>query len=550
MCMSKEFKAFESIGLCFSGGGDRATFFSLGVVSYLNNIKYKGKPLLEHVEAISTVSGGTLMGVAFAKAAQQENFDFNSFYTSFYKTFSPGLDKLLGNAIGKLENDAIWEKHPYKKRSLINSFALAYADMDVYKGDFEMFKIPKSPSLKHLCFNATEFSFGLTFRFQNTGKFANNPLSCPELEGMKNKVQLADIVASSSCFPMGFEPLVFPDDYFKDHDDENYKALKRLKEFTKGVGIMDGGIVDNQGIGSMVNISKSKKRERELDLIIVNDVGSYKMEPWEPGPSRTSPKKSLKDTVMGLLKYFKIHWTYWVILLVGISLLVGNDLKIIKGESWPSLYVIGGIITGLGFSLTLIGSVFWFLKKMGLSWLKSTFKKVVPADLTDDAAAFQGLSISLIRRMLTERATSTVKMVSEVFLKQIRRLNYSLLYAREEFKNRVITSTVYELNGEKTLYSKSVTYNKGIDPAPGKQLKRIALIASETPTTLWWDENDIANDRMDALIACGQFTTCYNLMDYILNLKEEGISSDEIDEMYKLLQKDWVSFNEKPLFMV
>jgi len=81
-------------------------------------------------------------------------------------------------------------------------------------------------------------------------------------------------------------------------------------------------------------------------------------------------------------------------------------------------------------------------------------------------------------------------------------------------------------------------------------LKRVALIASEAPTSLWWDKKDISNDRMDSLIACGQFTTCYNLMNYILELKDSDISSEEMDEMYKLLKKDWAEFNKDPLFMV
>ena len=48
--MENDFKPFESIGLCFSGGGYRATFFGLGVISYLDKIKYKESALLNNVE--------------------------------------------------------------------------------------------------------------------------------------------------------------------------------------------------------------------------------------------------------------------------------------------------------------------------------------------------------------------------------------------------------------------------------------------------------------------------------------------------------------------
>ena len=548
--METNLKPFESIGLCFSGGGYRATFFALGVVSYLEKIHFKEKPLLDKVEAISTVSGGTLMGVAFAKAVQDPDFDFKDFYKQFYDTYAPGNDKLLDNAVSKLVNNSIWKKHPHKKRSLINAFALAYAELDIYHGKFEMLNGNVSSNLKHMCFNATEFSFGLAFRFQNTGNFSNYPLHCPEIDSIKNKVELADIVASSSCFPMGFEPLVFPDDYFKDQSEKDYKALKRLGNFSNGVGIMDGGIVDNQGIGSMTNISKSPKRKRPLDLIIINDVGSYKMIPWAPESAKTPISKSLREGVLGLLKYLKIHWIYWITLLLGVSILVLNSFELIRGRSFSSLYVLGGIIAGLGFTLTAIGTISWLIKKLGFSWIKSKFRKVVPPDLADDVVAFEKLDIGLIKRMLTERMTSSVKMISEVFLKQIRRLNYNLIYSKPAFENKIITSTVYELNGEPTLYSKSSNLNEAIKPAPQPQLISVAKTASEAPTTLWWDEKDITVHRMDSLIACGQFTSCYNLIDYILKLNGNDIHSDEMDQMLELLQEDWEEFNEDPLFMV
>ena len=111
---------------------------------------------------------------------------------------------------------------------------------------------------------------------------------------------------------------------------------------------------------------------------------------------------------------------------------------------------------------------------------------------------------------------------------------------------------MYELNGEKTAYTNSFKYNKDIKPAPSKVLKSIGLTASETPTTLWWDKTDISKNRMDTLIACGQFTTCYKLIDYILKLKKDpetqNVDKVAIDYLYKLLLKDWKAFNENPLF--
>ncbi|KGL63385.1 patatin-like phospholipase family protein [Polaribacter sp. Hel1_85] len=553
--MKNDFKPFESIGLCFSGGGYRATFFGLGVISYLNKIKYKENSLLNNVEAISTVSGGTLLGMAYAKATQEPNYNFEDFYTKFYNLFTPENDKLLATAINKLEDDNVWKQHPHKKRSLINAFALTYADMDIFKGSFELFENTQSDHLKHVCFNATDFSFGLPFRFQNTGNFGNKPLHNSQIKKMQYKTQLGDIVASSSCFPLGFEPIVYPDDYYKDQKSTDYKSLKSLERFIDGIGIMDGGITDNQGIGSMINISKQSSRKRELDLIIVNDVGSFKMDPWQSDTSSIDKSTSLKDNIAKILSFISLKPLYWLLLVVGILMILLNSFKIISNTAWTSLYILGSILTGIGLTLTSFGILGGIAKSIGINWFKNLFKKNVPAVLVDDITSFNNLNINLIQRMLKDRATSTVTMVNDIFLKQIRRLNYDLLYATPSLKHKKITATVYELNGEKTAYTNTFSYKKDIKPAPSKVLKSIGLIASETLTTLWWDKTDISKNRMDSLISCGQFTTCYKLLDYILDLKkdpeiQENIDTVAIDDLYKLLLKDWKEFNKNPLFLV
>ena len=59
--MPVKFKPFDKIGLCFSGGGYRATFYGLGVLSVLHKIQFQEKSLLEAVKSLSSVSGGTLL---------------------------------------------------------------------------------------------------------------------------------------------------------------------------------------------------------------------------------------------------------------------------------------------------------------------------------------------------------------------------------------------------------------------------------------------------------------------------------------------------------
>lgn len=553
--MPENFDPFNNIGLCFSGGGYRATFFALGVLSYLDNVEYQGKSILKSVKALSTVSGGTLAGVGYAKAVQSPEYNFKAFFKSFYHTFTPKNDKLLETAIAKLEDDKVWEANSYKKRSLINAFALTYAEMPMYQGSFELFEKDNIKQLKHVCFNATDFSFGLTYRFQNTGYFGNNPLyknNQAAVNALRNQVELGDAIASSSCFPVGFEPLVFPDDYFKDHQDAAYKNLKQLDDFINGVGIMDGGIADNQGIGSMMLIND--RMGDGLDLIIVNDVGSYKMKPWQQDTTKVGKSSTVKRVVNKMLQYFTIKPIYWITLVVGLLIILLNNMHVFGPQAYTGLYIFGSVVLGMGLLLTVFGLVASVIKTAALSKLRSIFKKNVPEALLDDVLTFQKLDISLVQRMLTDRFTSAMTMINDVFLKQMRRLNYDLFYSKDKLKNKRITATIYKLNGQKTPYSEGTGLNEAIKPKPNKNLESVCLTASETPTTLWWDKTDIAKNRMETLIACGQFTICYQLMDYILKLKadEDKPIKDftEIDAVYNALEADWILFNKNPLWLV
>lgn len=546
---------FDGIGLCFSGGGYRATFFALGVVAYLHRIQYAGSSLLSRNIAISSVSGGTLLSVAYAKAAQSSDFNFNVFYKTFYNQFTPENDKLLERAVAKLEDKHVWNTFPYKKRSLINAFALTYAEMDVFEGGFDVFENNTSVTLANVCFNSTEFSFGLPFRFQNTGLFGNFPLndSIPrgkkELNKMKFKVQLGDIVASSSCFPLGFEPLIFPDDYFSDHTATEYQELKKEAYYQEGIGVMDGGIADNQGIDSMINITKRERVKDHFNLLIVNDVASYKMVPWVQDTEPITHKKPLEKVLQNFLKYFGVNPLFIITLVLGILLIFLNWKKVIWNTELTSVYLVGGILTGAGLVLTVLGSFVATFKKKGQEWSRDIIKKNVPEALLNDVISFQRLDVGLLKRMLTDRLTSGAKMINDVFLKQIRRLNYDMMYNEETLENKRITSTVYQLNGEKTQYGNN-KFNDKIHPKPSTELTHTSLIASQAPTTLWWDQKDIEVHRMDSLIACGQFTTCYNLLDYVLDLKSNGYSSSELDALEAALREDWKTLNDSPLIWV
>jgi len=539
---------FENIALTFSGGGYRASTFGLGVLSYLEQAQFKGKPLLEHVKGLSTVSGGTLIGATYAcYMAKEERFE--TFYNDFYKVLDD--DKLLGIALEKLDSDELW-KTSHKRRSLINAFALAYSDL-LTNESFKFLKQNKS-HLEDICFNATDFSYGLAFRFQTTGRFGNYRLYNSHLRELSDDMKVADAIASSSCFPIGFEPLLMPDDYVSDHSSESYKALKAKDAFKKGVGIMDGGIVDNQGIGSIMNAEVRRVNEgKPYDLIMLCDVGSYFMEPWEASEiemDRMGWSKSPKQLFHLLVEKLKLSWWLWLPLLISFGLLISGFMNM------PSvgLFIGGGAMAM--FALFAI-ALKYFIGKMEEKSIRfwTWMMGMVPKFMKGKLIRFQNLKIRLIQRMIEERGTSSLKMISDIFLKQIRRLNYDLLYKDSSLKNRRITTLIYELTRDQ--YQRGVSDEKEMDikedliKDPSELVYDAAQIACEMDTTLWFTEKDREVSRLKNLVACGQFTACYNLLKYSIDLKKSkaNVDTELLDQMIEIFSNDWNEFIKDPYYL-
>lgn len=539
---------FQNIALTFSGGGYRAASFSLGILSYLDQFTFKNGTLLEQVKGLSTVSGGTLTGASYAyyKAL---NKDFEVFYLEFYKTLEE--DRLLKIASEKLGSDSIW-KDSHKKRSLINAFALAYAEL-ITDGHFKDLKEYKS-HLEDICFNATDFSFGLAFRFQTTGIFGNYRLRNSNLDLLSNEMKIADMIAASSCFPMGFEPIIMPDDFISNPESDAFIAIKAQKEFQRGVGLMDGGIVDNQGIGSIMIADKRRKKEgNSYDLIMVCDVGKYFMDPWEASEIQINkPTGSLspKKIIQLFLKKLNSNWWLWTPLLISFALLFFG----IQNRAGMGYLISGGAI-GMFALIALFAKIMIekFEKKVLKTW--DWLIHLIPPFIRDKLQHFENLKLRLIQRMLEERGSSSIKMISNIFLKQIRRLNYNLFYTDENLKNRRITALIYELTKEQYKYGKSDEKEKDEEHSeikhPGDRIFSCAKIASEMGTTLWFSEEDIKLNRLKNLVCCGQFTACYNLLKYCIDLKksEEYEDSELLDEMIDNFQSDWKKFIKDPYYL-
>lgn len=319
------------IALTFSGGGYRAATFHLGALSYLHSVKVGEFTLLDHVVALSTISGGTITGLRYMLGLSRGE-SVTDIFKELY-TFLTDVEL----ATVAMNNLASYDKG--QCASLIRTMADIY-NKELFKGAVlgDLMDQLDDIHICHFAANATDFTNGLAFRFQVTektgarqeqatgyGLIGNNKIRIPR--EVARHIRLSEVLACSSCFPSGFEPLVFPKDFVLGDSEEVKKFIAKTEPF----GIMDGGIVDNQGIEPILlaeqrmETSLGCKDGKCLDLIIVSDVASPYMSAYQPSDVHL-PKGLNRMTLK------KLTASIWG---VGIGLTVATALSLVFTQAPP-----------------------------------------------------------------------------------------------------------------------------------------------------------------------------------------------------------------------
>lgn len=244
--------------LTFSGGGTRAAALSYGVLEKLNGtwIPWEGKRvnLLDEVDVISSVSGGSFTA---------------GYFTAFGKNIfidreQPGFlqDFLYRDIQGELLGQLLYHPENWFRNRI--DVAADFYDEEIFHhisyGD--LLKRDRKP---FLMVNATDMSLGTRFTFNQ----AQMDPMCVDLANFP----LARAVAASSDFPVAFQPMTL-DNYGgaacgydarepewvteagKDlqANFERYKMALLFKTYQDKakrpyVHLLDGGVVDNLGVG-------------------------------------------------------------------------------------------------------------------------------------------------------------------------------------------------------------------------------------------------------------------------------------------------------------
>jgi len=371
--------------------------------------------------------------------------------------------------------------------------------------------------------NATDFGNGLPFRFQvKSGLMvANDDRRNLKREDLL-KITLGEALACSSCFPGAFEPMMFPDDFKVGSNG----VMDKKDHF----GIMDGGIVDNQGIEVIELAEESmRKKGKAFDLVIVSDVSSPYMDAYSPN-KQMLPKSIGKWTLGNIQK--GVRWTGALTTLLWIaSILAGNH------------YLIGAMTVVWG-----LAAVVNLIMARSKKKLVNLLSKTIVGNITP---WLKHLSLADIESLLMNRATSVLMMTSSVFLKRIRKMSYSSLHDDEEWHNRLITNTIYELRPEEKWAFMRKNNNLPEYLAPSPAMQENSRKAANMKTTLWFTQEDKDNGYPEAVFAAGRYTICYNLLKYIEDIQKDGDNTNENHELIisckQQLMEAWAKFQENPL---
>ena len=300
------------VGLALSGGGFRASFYHIGVLARLAELN-----LLRHVEYLSCVSGGSIVGAHFylevrnllqkktdADITQQDYIDIvlrleKDFYegvrtnirtqiaaewlTNLKMIFCPGYSRTM--RAGELYETRIYSKVADglgDRPRWLNELKIEP------KGESTGFS-PKdnnwrrSAKVPILVLNATTLNTGHNWQFTatwmgeppggiDTEVDANYRLRRmyyhPDAPPGHRRIRLGHAVAASACVPGLFEPLALLDLYERRPSAENGKLRPVVR-------LVDGGVHDNQGVGALL--------EQGCSVLLVSDASGQMAEQDFPG---------------------------------------------------------------------------------------------------------------------------------------------------------------------------------------------------------------------------------------------------------------------------
>jgi hypothetical protein len=284
---------------------------------------------------------------------------------------------------------------------------------------------------------------------------------------------------------------------------------------------MDGGIYDNQGIDAA--LLAIKRYKKEIKMFIISDTDKKNNNIFTYPQKTNTLSLSLNALNRILLAFIALS----VISSVGLLYVLWFSLE--HTAEWLLAFLI------YGFPAVILG-----LLAYGIYWLRHKIKTEVLRRIPKLHLAawneIKHLTIDQVIDMAALRVTSLFALAGTIFMKRIRSLVFAHVYEDERYEHKRVSNLIYELDGTKDY--------KALWLKPTEKIQDITRTAASMPTTLWFD-NPL---DLQKLIACGEYSICYNLIDYILRL--EGARKLKYPEWFERAVEDWKKFERDPMMMV
>lgn len=233
--------------LTFSGGGTRAAALAYGVLQELNDTKVRLQnrtiPLLDEVDIISSVSGGSFIAAYYGLKGKRTFEDFESVMLK---------QDIESQLISGVLNPLSWFKDTGR-----TELASQIYNQSIFKN--ATFKDLNRPGHPLILINATDLSNGVRFSF--TQDYFD--IICSDI----NSFPISKAVTASSAVPVVFNPVVLKNYYpcnnnikkklngLEQVSANNYELMQTingLRNYTDSLypylHLVDGGISDNLGL--------------------------------------------------------------------------------------------------------------------------------------------------------------------------------------------------------------------------------------------------------------------------------------------------------------
>lgn len=261
----------KNIGIALSGGGVRAMAFHAGLLRYLAE-----KKILEQINQISTVSGGSLLiGLIYS-------INNNKFPTSneFIHVSEEIKSILTQNSL----QDSALMRLIFNPKNWHHVFSRAHVIADTLescwgiKGKFK--DIPSKPVWS---INATTAETGKRFRFKN-GQIGDYTLGYAS----SGNLPLSQAMAVSAAFPGGIGPLRIKKNSYIWNKRISWDSSEEDQSVVENdtIHLYDGGVYDNLGIEPLFDSGAQqikKQKQYPIDFIIVSDAGLPLVKKGIPG---------------------------------------------------------------------------------------------------------------------------------------------------------------------------------------------------------------------------------------------------------------------------